>query len=267
MHFMTPEALVQEFRSGLISSLQELGTREATAAIRRVAATFKEEWWLSYAAVASERAWLRRTWTKVIPQTLLSMSTNHHARSVETSEQLAEAVIDSLWRLEARLHGETPAVVDLWDKDVPKDEMAVSDYIKRHLESDLNSLGVLAFREPEMRRGQETDIYVAALLRHPISGHSERIDLVIEVKGCWNTDLKKAMGSQLKGRYLHDRGGEGLYLVVWFSCERWADEHRKERTPDWPVAKAREFFSEQAAKLSNSRIRLHSFVLDAGRRT
>jgi hypothetical protein len=151
---------------------------------------------------------------------------------------------------------------DLWNKDEPKDENALSNRIKRHLDRDLREYVALANREAEVRRGEETDISVEALSRHPLSGRVERISLIIEVKGCWHRDLKTAMRDQLMGRYL--RGGtasQGLYLVGWFYCSRWKRGVRGPKS--WTVERARQFFGEQASGLSNEQVTMKAFVLDA----
>ena len=265
-HAVGTRESVGTFRNGLISRLQERGTKEAADAIRRIATEFPESWWLPYQAIATDRKRLRLDWRGVPPDAVLSMATNRHVRIIESEAQLLQVVLESTERLQTRLHGETPAVVDLWNDDVPKDEMALSDYIKRHLEADLNSLGVLACREAEVRRGQETDIYVAAIARDPLPGAGRKVTVVVEVKGCWNPDLKTAMRDQLKERYLKDRGGYGLYLVGWFLCEKWRDEARRRRTPKLTLESAREFFQKQSSSLTDGGVTLAAFVLDASLR-
>jgi hypothetical protein len=81
------------------------------------------------------------------PRQVLDLITKRGARLVQNEDQLLEVVIESLRRLEAKLRGETPAAPDLWnerDKGIyrPKDEEAFSDYVKRHLQEDLEGRGV-----------------------------------------------------------------------------------------------------------------------------
>jgi hypothetical protein len=153
---------------------------------------------------------------------------------------------------------------DIWNEPperyTPKQENSISDRIKRHLEDDLKQRGIIANREPEIRRGQETDIRVDA-----ITPSRDKISVVIEVKGCWHPALKKAMETQLRDRYL--KGSQcklGLYLVVWCLCGKWdQSDERRGRTPQWSLSQAREFFDAQAQNLSGQDTNLHSFVLDA----
>lgn len=84
-------------------------------------------------------------------------------------------------------------------------------------------------REVKIRRGrpgfegQQTDIYVDAMSSATESGVQERIRVVLEVKGCWNNDVRKAMKTQLADRYLHAGAcTHGLYVVGWFMDNEWA---------------------------------------------
>ena len=66
-----------------------------------------------------------------------------------------EVVLESLRRLERELHGVSSAVEDVWDADVPKDENALSNRIKRHLDQDQRRYVAIANREAEVRSTEE----------------------------------------------------------------------------------------------------------------
>jgi len=99
------------------------------------------------------------------------------ARLVRSAKDLVELLFESLERLQTRLRGKPPAVRDLWNELVgdpshagplfrPKNEPALSDYIKRHLDQDLGERGVIANREVKLStylggaKGQQTDVHV-----------------------------------------------------------------------------------------------------------
>lgn len=161
---------------------------------------------------------------------------------MQNGEQLLEVVIESLRRLEGKLQGETPAAPDLWNKRDdrtyrPKDEEAFSDYVKRHLQEDLEGKGVIVNREVVIRRGEgsergeRTDILVKAVVQEPRSEENETVAVVIEAKGCWYQRLYKEMEAQLAARYLRDNKCQyGLYLVGWFNCPQWDPEDRRQKT-------------------------------------
>lgn len=189
--------------------------------------------------------------------------------------QLLEVLIESLKRLEAKLQGETPAAIDLWDetkKNVykPKDENGFSDYVKRHLNEDLKERGVIVNREVEIRRGEgprqgkRTDIHVDAVIRSEQNEVYDSITIIIEVKGCWHPDLNHAMKTQLVDRYLKDNHCQyGFYLVGWFNCVQWDDnDNRKQKSPKISIYEARKQFGTQAAGLSQQRIQVKAFVMN-----
>ena len=202
------------------------------------------------------------TWQPVSPKEFLALAFDSDRRFVDTPEQLMNAVLGSLARLQARLRDELPAVNELWNDEKgefwPKDELALSDHISRHLRDDLSERGIIVNREVHIRRGrggstgQITDIHVDATVLGRRRGTYERASVIVEVKGNWHRELFSAMQSQLRDRYLKDNSCKnGIYLVGWFACERWRDEDgRKDDCPKLSVAEAQSQFEQQAADLS-----------------
>jgi hypothetical protein len=183
--------------------------------------------------------------------------------------------VESLDRLHAKLHGEVPAIRDLWsnrkDEWWPKDEQDLADYLTRHLNEDLQSRGIVVNREVQIRRGigdgtgQRTDIHVDAVVPGAQPGSYERIYVIVEVKGNWNKELLTAMETQLRDRYLREnKCRDGIYLAGWFSCTKWDDtDNRKNQCSPMNLAEARKFFSQQATTLSQGGFQIESYVLDA----
>lgn len=69
------------------------------------------------------------------------------------------------------------------------------------------------------------------------------------------------METQLVNRYLK-QGGHGLYVVAWFSCPRWGEDYRREKTPKITIEAARRKFDAQAAELSTQTLLVRAVVLD-----
>jgi hypothetical protein len=168
-------------------------------------------------------------------------------------------------------------LLDLKDKDgksiknvyFPKEEERLSDYISRYLQAALISKGIILHREVEIRRGEETDIYVDAVVPNSAGGVSNRVSVIIEVKGCWNKDLDTAMATQLVGRYLKDNPCQyGLYLIGWFNCDKWdeSDTRKKSAPKKISLKQARENFNRQAAELSQQGVQVRAYVLNAALR-
>jgi hypothetical protein len=156
----------------------------------------------------------------------------------------------------------------------PKDEGDLSDWLKVHLQEDLAGRRIVVNREVEIRRapgpgiGQRTDIHVDAVAKN--AGVERIIRAVIEVKGCWNRELKSAIETQLADSYLTGAGNQfGLYVVGWFSSDRW-DESDTNRAP-CSARSRKEVDAElvdRTRKISNERgldIRVHSLDIPLNR--
>lgn len=264
-HWVGPRESIAQFRDGLLGTLREAGTDDAVSGLARIRKRFPGLDWLRFTVIAAERSRLRESWTGVSDKDLIELSSSNEKRLIENSAHLAEAAIGSLDRLQKKLLGETAAVSDLWnDNCTPKREQHVSDYIKRHLQEDLIDRGILIAREVEIRLGEESDLFLAAVVADE-NGNRKSASMIIEVKGNWNDDLQKAMESQLKNRYLKDNQcDQGLYVVAWFSGDKWAetDDYRVKKVRNWTIDVARIRFSEQASELSDESSTVQSYVLD-----
>jgi hypothetical protein len=281
VHCIGPRESIAEFRDGLLNSLRNRGTKESLQQIRRTAEALPQLSWLKWTILEAEKNTRAKTWRSLTPQQIISLAQDSHRTFIESGTQLLNVISESLDRLEQRLHGELPAIYDLWDNRgdnrkpsyCPKDEPHLSDYITRHLLDDLSrQRGIIVNREVQIRRGQETDIHIDAI-NLLSGGQVDIIKAIIEVKGCWNPDLETAMDQQLVGRYLQDHQCPyGIYLIGWFACDKWTDnDYRKKQSPQYPLEHAISHFEEQAkeisAKSSIPGLALKAHVLDAHLRT
>ena len=239
-----------EWRDGILHNLKMRGTPLACDAIRRIMRELPELTWLKWQLLEAEDVTRRLTWKPITAADILKIAGDRDARLVQSGDALLEAVMESLKRLEGKLHGETPAIPFLWDRSEkgtfrPKDEYALSDYVKLHLDQDLRDKGVICNREVQIHRGERTDIHVDAVVPGQKAGAYGTVNVIIEVKGCWNSELDRAMEDQLVGRYLKDNPCQhGLYLVGWFNCNLWdADDYRKGNAPTISLDDARKKFT------------------------
>ena len=232
--FVSSEDNVRHYRDNILNQLQQRGTTEACDAISQIVKEFSDLEWIKIILLDAKIQARRKTWQPLCPAEILKLASNSHLRLVQNGIELLEALIESLQDLEKTLQGETPAAIDLWNEKreinnkvsyIPKDENRFSDYVKRFLESQLKERGIILNREVEIRRGcgvskgERTDIHVDAIAFGPKLEKYDRISVVIEAKGCWNTGVMTAMETQLVKRYLKDNPySNGLYLVGWFNC-------------------------------------------------
>ena len=276
VHAVGPDEEVRNFRNSVLNQLKGRGTPRAVAAIRKLVVELPELPWLKWTLVEAQENTRRRNWIPLQPAEILTLADNPDSRLVQNGEQLLRVIVESLERLQQKLHGETPAAIDLWNEVrpgvfQPRDENRFSDYVKRHFDEDLKGRGIVANREVQIRRGtgsakgQATDIHIDAITRSAAGEVTDQITVIVETKGCWNRDIDRAMETQLKNRYLKDHHSPlGVYLVGWFNCLQWNDnDHRKARSPRITLEEARDKFKNQAATLSANGTQVRAFVLDA----
>jgi hypothetical protein len=273
---VTYDDSVRRFRDSVLEFLREKGSKEAVYAIQLIAATLPELDWINFVVLRAQARMRQVTWEPQAPETILALAANSQKRLVQTGTQLLDVVIDSLDRLSQKLHGETPAVADLWnqfnrDTFTPKDENHLSDYVKRHLDDDLRQRGIVINREVEIRRapgapiGERTDIRVEAIAPTDRTNEFDKVSVIIETKGCWNAELNEAMQTQLKERYLKEGFcSHGLYLVGWFTCDKWdPDDRRNRRSQRIVLNNLSEQLRNQANTLSQHGTLIKSYILDA----
>ena len=278
-HTVGPREHIAHWRDRILRYLENLGTHGAVEAIARIQEERPDLDWMKSSLSRARVQARQKTWNPPKPGELLALTRCAQARFVQSGEQLVEVIIESLRRLEEALQGETPAARDIWDKVAknkykPVDENAFSDYVKRHLDSDLKKEGIIVNREVEIRRGEgsgtgeRTDIHVDAIVKDDQGQVFDVVTVIIETKGCWSQGLDSAMKDQLLNRYLcESQCNQGLYLVGWFNCEQWDDDDdRKKKAPKKGLQEAREKFANQAKELSGTEKSIRAFVMNAALR-
>lgn len=272
VHSVDAEEMISMWRSqGVLNPLTRRGTRSACAELARIRDALPQLTWFPDVVQEAVRLMRANQWQPPTVPDLLRSVREAGSRIIQSGSDLLNVVVESLVRLQAALHGELPAVRDLWNHSAaegwrPLTENEMSTRIARHLREDLHDRGIVIGREVEIRPGQETDIYVGAVREQ--GGVRDVASSIVETKGCWHRDVLTAMRTQLAERYLRDNQcAHGIYLVVWCACDDWDDgDHRKHSTPMLTVEHAREEFERQAQALSSEHRDIRAYVIDAGRR-
>jgi hypothetical protein len=254
----------------MLGTLAQRGTQEAVQAIRRIRQERPELDGLKWDLHQAEELLRRSTWTPLDPTEVTEVLRDPQRRIVRSGSDLLEVLIESLKRLENTLQDITPMAFCLWDKCYespgdsqqiyrPKNEQALSNYLKHHLESELKERGILTNREVEIRPscggspGERIDILVEVSVPSASPSRRETIRAIVEVKGIWNRDVKTAMETQLVDRYMNENGvSHGLFVVGWYQCPQWdeRDYRSKSRPFDYFYAAQAEL-DAQAKALSN----------------
>jgi predicted NACHT family NTPase len=275
-HAVGPRESLAQLRDAVLQVLQVRGTNEAVQELQRIKLSLPEYNWLYTVVLNAQNEMLRKTWLPSSPGEILSLARSSDNRLIATPNQLLDVLLESLDRLQREdLKGETGRVKFLWNETPdhkwrPKDEPSLSDYIKGFLQRDLKDRGIIVNREVEVYRpagagkGPATDIHVDVIVPNP--NNRLHLKAVIEVKGCWNRELKTSIQAQLIDKYLQGPDCQhGIYLVGWFDPEHWDDsDYRKRDAHRWTIQETREFFANQAAQHSTADRPVQVFVLDGG---
>ncbi|MBI2300207.1 MAG: hypothetical protein HYU66_14890 [Armatimonadetes bacterium] len=259
----TPRDDVAQLRGATFARLVELG---AVDALRQIADHLPEQpnlrLWVSRAA----RRRLEMEWRPEEPQLLLA-ELQHGRQRIDSSEGLLGLVLRTLELYEDDLRGQFWPVGSLWNnhegKWWPKEEVYLSDALALQLRTALSErYGITVSREEQPRRTREqTDIVV----KHRAPGEPEH-QVVIEVKGSWNDELRTAMGTQLVGKYMPEAEcGCGLYVCLWFPVGQWDGPGGRPRAEYGDIEAAHADLDRQANDLSTGGRRLRALVLNASR--
>lgn len=272
---VTLEDEIASFRNLVLHNLMGRGTEECIYSLRHIQKTLNVDF--TGQIIQAEEIWRNASWQPPSIQEMRALIQDQQKRWIHTGSQLLDVLTELLTNLNDDLQGQangTPAAIDLWNEFgtkgttvyTPKDENRLSDYVARYLRSMLVDKNLFISRESQIRRGSFTDIYIET---RPVDGSGqigEPIVAIIEVKGCWHSELNSAMETQLRDRYLKENGVQhGLYLIGRFMCEKWDNtDSRWRRSPkNTMVMDMQELFTQQAKELSVEGLNICAFVLDA----
>jgi hypothetical protein len=260
---------VHMMRDSVLTLLTRSGTRKGVDALARAVQEFPQYPWLKFYLLDARNITRALLWLAPAPEHILSLFNNRDSRFIQSGAELLDLIIESLERLEMKLLGESAASQFLWGPTdaktfKPRDENALSDFIKLHFEYDLVGRGIVVNREVRIHRGERTDLHVDILSQGTREGDFDITTVILEAKGSWNPELNEAMESQLVGKYLKDNHCQhGLYLVGWYSSDLWDEsDYRRKQVPTVSIDEARAQFNAQARSLSSAGLTVRAFVLN-----
>lgn len=264
---------ISDFKRQILQHLTRRATLGAVEALETIHKHDPELDWVRR-SVAEARENLRRSlWVAPTSQELNQLLWRSDRVLIQNEEQLVKMVVRQLSAIESGLQGHTPLAYLLWNENdpcSPKPENDFSNYVKSELEKGLIASGIILNREVEIHRaekgiGERVDIHIDAVARRGTAEVLDRVKLIIEVKGCWNRELKTAMKEQLLERYMEESDCHyGIYLIGWFKCAKWGEESgKRKRKPVMTIEEAKCFFDVQATKLTSEKKKLFAYVMDA----
>lgn len=263
-YWVGSEDRIYNYTNGLINQLKMRGTIESLDVLKELIDRYPEEYYLKYVLIEANENMLINTWASISPQELYSLSSDNDKRIVNSNYQLLETICNSLESYQSELNTDLLEINNLWNDDgFPKNENHLSNNVAKYLRNYFSNKNIIVNREVQIQSGA-TDIKIEALCEKVGQERFQTLNTVIEVKGCWNKDLKTSMSDQLKNKYMSAYGiNHGVYLVGWFLSDYWNEsDYRKKATPKWDIENAKQYFKSQSDDLSDSKNLIKSFVLD-----
>lgn len=310
-HWIGPEERVRQWRDGVVQVLAERGSAAAVRQLAGLVARWPDRTSLKGHLLSAEERQQEAAWTPPTPAELHALLADRRRRLVRNAGELSDLIVDALREVARSVpqHGQL-----LWDmrrvsqqptgpQDTrhaaestasarrgqyqvfwrPKDEHALSAYLKDQLELRLASSAVVVNREVLVRQtspsgaGNRVDLLVeatalpgvpsAAMAAAEPGFHAVRV--VIEVKGCWNDQLLTAMRDQLVNDYLPEASARhGVYVVGWYPVEQWndPDDQRQTATARRDRNQTASELERQATDLSQTRgLDLRAEIIDIPR--
>ena len=173
---VTIEHDIYHFRNGVFQTVTQSGKPEACDAMVELIARRPDQFWLGDVLAEMRKTTHRKAWVRPAPSRLMQSFAASEKRIIRTAGELHRTVLESLSRFDAELRGAPPST-ELWNETgqgkkklwQPKDEMNLSNCLKRFLERDLKERGIIADREVQIRPrlgsdpAQLVDILVRAI--------------------------------------------------------------------------------------------------------
>lgn len=231
-----------------------------------------KDFWIS----RTERYFTEKQYKYITIEELICLILNNNRRIIFDNNHLFEVILEALEKIKKEIR-ENFAYLRVWnecDDNIcyPKKETALSDELKRLLLIELNN--VIINREVEIQPkiggygNQITDLLVECNLNN-----GNKVSVIIEVKGCWNPDLKSSIETQLLNSYLSDDNNYkyGIYLIGWYWCNKWNENKKgakrkkikvENRFSETNINEIIDYFDNQADLLSNSNKKIASVVID-----
>ena len=274
-HSVSPREEVARFREIVLDELKRRGTENSAGLIAGISEEFPQYPGLRYVARAAKDKTLEETAPRLTPNEFWQLVQDPEKCILNNGVQLLDLILRGLKKLQAELQGEIPLSRFLWNefgekgskKVAPKEEDDLSDFVVSNLRRHVGGMAIAVNREVVIRKGvpgvsgHRTDIYFDAFVDGSGNDELTKISAIVEVKRCHNSEVKRAMETQLVNRYMQqNKCAYGLFLVGWFHCESWQNQSGPIRSLS--IQEARDSFVKQAKELSSEGRVVRAFVLD-----
>lgn len=262
---------IADLRRFLINKGINNGDLEFFNYIKNNSELYVPEFWIS----SAKRNYTKLQYQYINVEDLITIILKENSNIILNNSHLFDIVRKALNEIRSDIRKDA-AYLRVWNESNnscwPKDERALSDEIKRLLKVKLDNM--IINREVEISpKISGSGNNIPDLLIECQTSESNVASVIIEVKGCWNKNLRESIRTQLYDRYMRDDIGYhyGIYLIGWYWCDKWKEEHKKDireriklenRFSETDINEMIDYFSECAEKLSNEDKKIKSIVLD-----
>lgn len=252
-------------RNNLISHLANMGTPAACQELEKLAQKWPQSDVLRWQLSRAREQMRRNSWQPPVPNMIFALAEKRNRRLVQSAGQLMQVVIEALGRFQQKLQGKSPLADLLWSDGRPKPEKALSDWLEDFLNDDLKGQGIIIGREVQIHRLDRLDLRIDAISQENTNAVYSTVQVIVEVKGCWNKELTTAMEKQLVNRYLDKNDcRHGLYVVGWFLCDAWTGKNpNRKQVKISKLVELNRLLEGQAETLSIQGKKIVQIVLDA----
>ena len=123
--------------------------------------------------------------------------------------------------------------------------------------------GIVIGREVQIERAMRTDVLVKAVIPGHNQAANELATVVIEVKGCWNSEVKTGLENQLIQKYLLlHKWNFGIYVVSWYICDAWKNSRNSLESATLEDAREELRRLADEASRQHSELRVFGLALD-----
>ncbi len=233
---------IERLQTAVFNEFKSRTTPDAILTLESVLASNPpEKVWLGDVLAQMRRNSSQAAWHPVPPKDLLGYLAHPIYPPIRSAGDLFYCVLIAIDRFQETLHGET-ASIELWNKVTigrqqfewsPKDELEISNCLKRHITRELGPMGVRPVREPELKpaRGTASAQRSDILLTFRIASQPANAEVIVEVKGTWNKEILTDLQKQLIDRYLDSPSfNHGIYAAFHFACDGWNNPKDKRKS-------------------------------------
>ncbi|TDY22044.1 hypothetical protein B0G81_2314 [Paraburkholderia sp. BL6665CI2N2] len=198
-----------DFLTAVINRIASDTGPEAAEAIRELSAAEPDSYtqFIQHMAAAQVQKRAEAEFSPLAPSDLARLLKDG---SPANTDDLKALVLEELGVAQAKLIGDDiDQIRDFWtDAGVPRDENRCRDRLAAIIGPELDKYGVHRITEADMPKTKRADLAFAY----------GTLQIPMEVKGQWHSEVWRAAGDQLGRNYLIDwrSEGRGVYCVLWF---------------------------------------------------